>query len=65
MTLWVPLFSLSIHRINLQLLSAFLVFYLDDSTFGGCLKVVLHDMNTVENIAEELGLQLLCKVRVN
>ena len=32
------------------------MFYLDD--FGVCLEDVLYDMNTVENVAGELELQL-------
>ena len=43
-------------KITLHLLSEFRVFYLDDSTLGGCLEDVLHDMNTVKNFADELGL---------
>ena len=34
------------------------VFYLDDGTSGVCLEDMLHDINTVENVAGELGLQL-------
>ena len=49
------LFSLSIHKITLQLLSVFSVFYLDNST---CLEDVFHGPNIMENITEELGLQL-------
>jgi len=34
------------------------VFYLDDGTLGGSMEDVLQDLHTVQQVAEDLGLQL-------
>lgn len=52
------LFCLSIHHLTEQLTSEFVVFYLDDGTIGGRIGDVLRDLQTVECVAGELGLQL-------
>ena len=54
------LFCLTIHPMVLQLRSDFKVFYLDDSTLGGSLPEVLEDLQLVERLAPDLGLQLNC-----
>jgi len=52
------LFCLTIHHLTLQLRSEFCVFYLDDGTLGGSMEDVLQDLHTVEQVADNLGLQL-------
>ena len=52
------LFCLSIHDMITQLAADFKVFYLDDGSLGGSCEDVLNDLETVEAIASDLGLQL-------
>ena len=52
------LFCLTIHPMVQQLKSEFRVFYLDDGTVGGSMQDVLGDLDLVERMAPDLGLQL-------
>ena len=52
------LFCLSIHHMITQLAADFKVFYLDDGSLGGSCEDVLNDLETVEAMASDLGLQL-------
>ena len=52
------LFCLTIHPLVSQLRSEFKVFYLDDGTLGGSVECVLRDLQQLEIVAAELGLQL-------
>ena len=52
------LFCLAIHPLTEQLISKFIVFYLDDGTIGGRAEDVIRDLHTVECAAREVGLQL-------
>ena len=52
------LFCLTIHPLVSQLRSEFKVFYLDDGTLGGSVESVLRDLQQLEIVAAELGLQL-------
>jgi len=52
------LFYLTIHPMVLQLQSEFRMFYLDDGTLGGSLPDVLHDLQMVDRLGSDLGLQL-------
>ena len=51
------LFCLTIHDLTTQLNSGFRV-YLDDGTLGGRCDEVIRDLEVVERVAEQLGLQL-------
>ena len=52
------LFCLTIHKLTSQLQSKLSLFYLDDGTLGGAAEQVLHDLQSVEQGAEELSLSL-------
>ena len=52
------LFCLSTMCIMEQLTSELYILYLDDCTLGGTVESVLHDLQTVEQEARQLGLQL-------
>ena len=52
------LFCLTIHPILDNLKSELTVFYLDDGTIGGAESDLLHDFQSIEKKAEELGLHL-------
>ena len=52
------LFCLTIHPIGLQLKLVLRIFYLDDGTLGGCLPDMLGDLQLVERMGSDLGLQL-------
>ena len=52
------LFCLTIHPLVSQIRSEFKVFYLDDGTLGGSVESVLRDLQQLEVVAAELGLQL-------
>ena len=52
------LFCLTLHQLSLQLRSELCLFYLDDGTLGGSEDDILHDLEAVNNAADELGLVL-------
>ena len=54
------LFCLTIHPMVQQLKSEFRVFYLDDGTVGSSMQDVFWDLDLVERMAPDLGLQLNC-----
>ena len=58
-TLWALCYSVSIHPMVLQLdRSSIIMFYLDDGSLGGSLSDVLFDLQLVEKLGSDLGLQL-------
>ena len=59
-TLWVSSinFSLAIHSLASELVSAFNVWYLDDGTLGGSPQSVLADFTTIIGRSSSLGLSL-------
>lgn len=52
------LFCLTIQQLKAQLTSEFQVFYLDDGTLGGSIEDLRHDLQVVEKVGQEIGLQL-------
>ena len=52
------LFCLTIHQLRPQLISEFQMFYLDDGTLGGSMEDLRHDLEEVERVGAEIGLQL-------
>ena len=52
------LFCLTLHQLSLQLRSELCLFYLDDGTLGGSEDDILHDLEAINNAADELGLVL-------
>ena len=52
------LFCLTIHELSSQLQSELCLFYLDDGTLGGSVEDLKHDLEVVERLGAEIGLQL-------
>ena len=52
------LFCLTIHHLTMHLKSEFCAFYLDDRMLGGSVGDVIEDLESVERMSENLGLQL-------
>ena len=52
------LFFLTLHQLSLQLRSELCLFYLDDGTLGGSEDDIVHDLDVINNAADELGLML-------
>ena len=52
------LFCLTLHQLSLQLRSELCLFYLDNGTLGGSEDDILHDLEVINNAADELGLML-------
>ena len=52
------LFCLTLHQLSLQLRSELCLFYLDDGKLGGSEDDILHDLEAINNAADELGLVL-------
>ena len=52
------LFCLTLQQLSLQLRSELCLFYLDDGTLGGSEDDILHDLEVINNAADELGLML-------
>ena len=52
------LFCLTLHHLLLQLRSELCLFYLNDSTLGGNAEDILHDLKTITDAGDELGLKL-------
>ena len=52
------LFCLTLHQLSIQLRSELCLFYLDDGTLGGSEDDILHDLDVINNAADDLGLML-------
>ena len=52
------LFCLTIHELCSHLQSELCLFYLDDGTLGGSVRDLEHDLEVVERLGTEIGLQL-------
>ena len=52
------LFCLTIHELGSQLESELCLFYLDDGTLGGSVESLKHDLEVVERLGAQIGLQL-------